>query len=623
MISIQLKQVLLTIIIFTLTGCGGGSSAPTGGNDTAGPAPTLSPTAEPPVTREPTPEPTPAPLAPDRASDPALPSPESNDYSSAVASARFLTQATFGPTAKSIYAAMAKTREQWIEEQFAKPQTKHLALLDARLAEIGFDPAPAAENDDEGWLRDIQRSDIWWESTIWGEDQLRQKVAYAISQILVISNVSDVLYNDSRGIANYHDILAEHAFGHYRDLLEAITLNPMMGEYLSMIRNEKADEQRNIRPDENYAREIMQLFSIGLVELNIDGTPKLNANSHLIPTYSQEDIKALARVFTGWNHATITQWWEWVNSGDSETLAMKPFSQYHDNKEKILFNNKTIPASQTPQADIDNALDILFAHNNIAPFISKQLIQHLVTSNPAPEYVERVATVFNNNGSGVKGDMKAVIKAILLDDEATNGHMQNPTSFGKLREPLLKLAAIWRAFKAQGAPVEEASGEISQNRLRQRATDQKLGQRPYGAFSVFNFYRPDYQQPGAIKDNNLLSPEFQIMTESLLVSATSHLGDNLYWRDTEGSWPKSEKVGHNWDMYPSQLYLAEEKAIASDTRALLNRINLLLMAGQMSENLYHTLLTFLNDFAPYTSAEMKIYDAIFLTVASPEFAVQR
>nr|WP_018416877.1 DUF1800 domain-containing protein [Teredinibacter turnerae] len=558
-----------------------------------------------------------------------MPLPGDSDYAAAQSAARLLDQATFGTTAKTLVAAMEKSREQWLDEQIALPQTLHLPLLDERLTEIGFEPAPEVEKDDEGWVRDIQRSDIWWESAVWGQDQLRQRVAYALSQILVISNVSDVLYNDSRGIANYHDILAAHAFGNYRDLLKAVTLNPMMGEYLSMVRNEKADAQRNIRPDENYAREVMQLFSIGLVQLNIDGSPVLDNQQQPVPTYGQDDIKNLARVFTGWNHATINQWWEWASSGAAEILPMKAFPAYHDTGSKTLFGDKSIPADLTPEQDIDAALDILFAHSNVAPFISKQLIQRLITSNPSPDYVARVASVFNDNGAGEKGDLKAVIKAIYLDDEAINGPTLAPTTFGKLREPLLKVTGLWRAFKAQGIPVRENNGSLSLNRLRFRGSDREMGQRPYGSFSVFNFYRPDYQQPGEIKNNDLIAPEFQIMTDSQLVSSTSRLSGSIFWRDTKNAWPQSELTNPDnqpkadWDLYPAQLFLEEEKQLANDPSALVERLNLLLLHGTMSTQLRSTIIDFITEFQPYSSAEMRVYDALVLVMASPEYAIQR
>ncbi len=565
-------------------------------------------------------------LAPDASPDPVLPAPGSAGYDQAKDAARFLMQATFGPTAKSIDALMDMDNdyEAWIDAQMALPQTDHLPLLEDRFVEIGLAYAPLNEDAAEGWLRDLQRSDIWWESAIWGKDQLRQRVAYALSQILVISNASDALFNDSRGIANYHDMLAEHAFGNFRDLLESVTLNPMMGQYLSMLRNEKANPALNIRPDENYAREIMQLFSIGLVELNLDGSVQLDGNGDPIPTYDQDDIKELARVFTGWTYGLANLWWDFIDGGFAEIIPMKAFPDFHDTAAKTVLG-VDIDAGQTPAQDIDSAMDILFAHPNIGPFISKQLIQRLVTSNPSPAYIARVATVFNDNGNGVKGDLGAVIKAILLDDEARQGQLTAPDTFGKLKEPVLKISALWRAFKAQGVRVREHDGTFSKNRLRYRGSEWAYGQRPYGSPSVFNFYRPDYSHPGAIKDDGLYAPEFQIHTESQLIMGANYMGATIFWRDAQDPTAQTEYAESEWDLYSPRLYLAAEKAIADTPSQLLDRINLLLMAGDMSMAMYDEILSYLN--AQPTGVEWArqamVYDALYLVSVSPEFAVQR
>lgn len=569
--------------------------------------------------------------APDLTPDPVLPLKGSPSYSSATEAVRFLAQTTFGPTAKDIDRVVSIGKAAWLDEQLNKPQTKHLLLLDKRFEEIGFIVQPAQDDSDEGYIRDLQRSDIWWEVALWSEDQLRQRVAYSLSQILVISNVSDVLYNDTRGIANYQDILAAHAFGNYRDLLKAVTLNPMMGEYLSMVRNEKADATRNIRPDENYSRELMQLFSIGLVQLNLDGSVKLDEQNNPIPTYDQTTVKELARVFTGWNMATINNWWEWTESGASEILPMKSFANYHDYDAKILFGDKTIAANKTPEQDMDAALDIIFAHANVAPFISKQLIQRLITSNPSPAYVTRVATVFNDNGAGVKGDMKAVIKAIVLDDEAQNGYKNFPQTFGKLREPLLKTAHLWRAFKGTGTPTRLENGTITPPRIRFLGSSRVLGQRPYGSFSVFNFYRPDYQHPGELKDANMNSPEFQILTESMIMSKASTLSSAIFWRDTPHDWLEPTIDG-GWDIFSPRLHLDRERGFSDNPAALLDHLNLIVMAGQMSEQMYNLILDHLNNnkVDPTWGADgqmwqrdMLVYEALFLIMASPEYAVQR
>ncbi|WP_331351433.1 DUF1800 domain-containing protein [Cellvibrio sp. UBA7671] len=568
---------------------------------------------------------------PDLTTDPALPIKDSPNYTSAKEAARFLAQTTFGPTAKDIDRIVRIGKTAWLDEQFSKPQTKHLLLLDQRFEQIGFVVQPEQDDSDEGYLRDLQRSDIWWEVALWGEDQLRQRIAYSLSQILVISNVSDVLYNDTRGIANYQDILAQHAFGNYRDLLKAVTLNPMMGEYLSMVRNEKADSNRNIRPDENYARELMQLFTIGLVHLNLDGSVKLDAQGNPIPTYDQTTVKELARVFTGWNMATIKNWWEWTESGASEILPMKSFDNYHDFNAKMLFGDKSIAANKTPEQDVDAALDIIFAHPNVAPFISKQLIQRLVTSNPSPGYVSRVATVFNDNGAGVKGDMKAVVRAIVLDDEAQNGYKNAPQTFGKLREPILKTAHLWRAFKGTGTPTKLENSTVTPPRLRFYGSGRLLGQRPYGSFSVFNFYRPDYQHPGELKNTNMNSPEFQILTESMIMSKASTLSNAIFWRDTPHDWLEPT-IGGNWDVFSPRLHLDRERELSKNPAELLDHLNLIVMAGQMSQPMYDLILNHLNNnkVDPTWSEEGQmwqrdtlVYEALFLVMASPEYAVQR
>ncbi len=569
--------------------------------------------------------------APDLTADPALPLKGSPAYNDAKEAVRFLAQTTFGATAKDVQRVISLGKSGWLEEQFNKPQTKHLPLLDKRFTEMGLVVQPEQDNNEEGYLRDLQRSDIWWEVALWGDDQLRQRVAYSLSQILVISNVSDVLYNDTRGIANYHDLLAQHAFGNYRDLLKAITLNPMMGEYLSLVRNEKADSNRNIRPDENYAREIMQLFSIGLVQLNLDGSIKLDAQNNPISTYDQTTVKELARVFTGWNMATIKEWWEWTESGASEILPMKSFANYHDFGAKVLFGNQTIPADKTPEQDVDAALDILFAHANVAPFISKQLIQRLVTSNPSPAYVRRVASVFNNNGKNVKGDMKAVIKAILLDEEAQNGYKTSPNTFGKLREPILKTTHLWRAFKGTGTPTQLEGGNVTGKRVRFYGSGRLMGQRPFGSPSVFNFYRPDYQHPGDIKNSNLNSPEFQILTESMIMSQVSTLSNATFWRDTPHDWLEPT-IGGLWDAFSPRLHLDRERELTKNPAELLDHLNLLLMAGQMSQPMYDVILNHLNankvdptwDQEGQTwQRDTMIYEALFLVLASPEYAAQR
>ncbi|WP_347332865.1 DUF1800 domain-containing protein [Marinimicrobium locisalis] len=623
----------LTLSTLGLTACGGSSSdstpiAPTPEETPTTPAPTPAPEPEPLPDPETDPEAERLPtLEPDTAPDPTIPTRGDEDWTAALAANRFLTRTTFGPTAKSLKQYMTLGQEAWLEEQFSTPTTPKLALLDRRIQSLGWEAIPEEENDEEGYLRDLQRSDIWWEIVLRGEDQLRQRVAFALSQIFVISNVSDVLYNDTRGMADYHDTLARHAFGNYRDLLEAVTLHPMMGEYLSSVRNRKANEAENIRPDENYAREVMQLFSIGLVELNVDGTVKTDEQGEPIPTYDQNAIKAFARVFTGWNFATAEHWWEWTSDAQGEAMPMKAFQSIHDTDEKTLLNGTTLPAGQSAEQDMKQAMDNLFNHPNVGPFIGKQLIQRLVTSNPSPAYVARVAQVFNDNGAGVRGDLKAVVHAVVTDQEARNGHLNQPETFGKLREPILQFSHLWRVFKAQGVEVHNAADEPTGKRIRFRGSDRAAGQRPYGSFSVFNFYRPGYSHPGAISDTGLLSPEFQIHTESVMVAKINQLTDSVFWRDMDADYVESQYAQESWDIYPPALNMSEEKALAEDPQALVDRLDLLLTAGQLPAEARNQLVQYLkglpNPAYSDHNRRMRVFEAASLIVASPYFSVQR
>jgi uncharacterized protein (DUF1800 family) len=269
-------------------------------------------------------------------------------------------------------------------------------------------------NDDEDF-RYISRIDAWWKAVMQSDDQLRQRVAFALSEILVVSDLNNDLRSQPEGMVTYYDLLLTHAFGNFRDLLEAVTLSPIMGTYLSHLGNEKADDALNIRPDENYAREVMQLFTIGLDELNQDGTAKLDANGNTIATYGQAEIEGFARVFTGWTFAGSETF---KRKSRDYVAPMQAFEEYHSQRQKTLLNGDIIPQGYSAQESLQLALDNLFNHQNVAPFISKQLIQRLITSNPTPQYVERIASVFNDNGEGVRGDLAAVVKAIYLDDEA-------------------------------------------------------------------------------------------------------------------------------------------------------------------------------------------------------------
>lgn len=571
-------------LLLALSACGGGSSespqsqSPVAGNPAPAPAP--EPYPDPPPTPDPTPNPAPDPPAPI--------DPDVID----VDAARLLQQATFGVNQADIERVVALGMEGWIDEQMQLSASSHLSYLIAMQEQLALQ---------EVW-RDM-RMEAWWQASVRGQDQLRQRVAFALSEIFVVSDRS-AFGEDTFGLANYYDLLAEHAFGNYRDLLEAVTRSPIMGMYLSMLGNQKPNAERNIRPDENYAREVMQLFSIGLVELNQDGSEKRDADGNSIATYNQDIIKAYAHVYTGWNFAGTTEetWWYWWDN--YETLApMDAVEAFHDKGEKRLLNNVIVPAGQTAYADLIMAMDSLFMHDNVGPFIGKQLIQKLVTSNPSADYIARVSAVFNDNGDGIRGDLGAVVKAIILDEEARYGHIEDPFVFGKLREPLLKATHLWRAFNA----------ESPNDRLQLGYPDYFFNQAPLSSPSVFNFFSPGFAPQGDIANQSLVAPEFQIATENFVVRVTNFMAYTVLWGSDSLDQADNQQIVLN---------LSEEMQLVDNTHALLDRLDLLLMAGSMDDNTREVLadtLAFTQDY----SAFERVTNLIFLIMSSPQYSVQK
>jgi uncharacterized protein (DUF1800 family) len=421
---------------------------------------------------------------------------------------QFLNQATFGATEAEAQNVIDMRYEAWIDDQLQKPASLQLPFLQAV-------PPPQ-------FMFQLQpdRVDIWFRNALHGDDQLRQRVAFALSEIMVVSQLG-VLGNQPYALASYYDMLAQNAFGNYRDLIEDVTLHPAMGAYLSMLGNEKPDPVRNIRPDENYARELMQLFSIGLVELNQDGSVRLDADNQPIPTYDQAVIEGFAHVYTGWTYAGAAQFQGSFPTQSRQIIPMQLWPQFHDTDPKTLFPGVTLPAGQTGDQDLADALDNIFNHPNVGPFIAIRLIQRLVTSNPSPGYVSRVASVFNNNGSGVRGDLGAVVKAILLDDEARPALRMELD--GKVKEPIIRVAQLWKAYNAASA-----SGRYPYN-----FAYIIFGQGPLQSPSVFNFFSPFYAPPGEIRDSNLVAPELEIATEYLNTFITNYLFIQIFgWNHT-------------------------------------------------------------------------------------------
>jgi len=514
------------------------------------------------------------------------------------AASHFLAQATFGPTAASIAALTASSKADWINAQFRKPQTMHRSFIQSVASQL-----PG------GTLTEDQVYESFWRQAATGDDQLRQRVTFALSQIFVISMADLSIVMRPAGVASYYDTLAQHAFGNYRNLLQAVALHPMMGIYLSHMRNQK--ENGNRVPDENFAREIMQLMSIGLYQLNQDGSPKLQGG-HPVETYTHDDVAGLAKVFTGWSWAGPDQGPQRFNGNladpSRDWTPMQNYPAYHSTSAKS-FLGTTIAAGGSGPADLKVALDTLFEHPNVGPFIGRQLIQRLVSSNPSPAYVSRVAAAFANNGSGVRGDMQAVIRAVLLDPEAADNG-----SAKKLREPILRMANWMRAFNAKSA-----SG-----RFQIHITDDPLyalGQSPLHSPSVFNYFRPSYTPPNSsLSAAGMVAPEMQITGEP---SVTGYLNVMQY--------VIARGAGVAREVQPDY---SAELALARQPAALVDRINLLLLNGGMSSTLRNQIITAVSGMpmpqptatnAAWVSQQQhnRVYMTIFLAMASPEYLAQR
>jgi uncharacterized protein (DUF1800 family) len=542
-------------------------------------------------------------------------------YSDADA-ARFLTQATFGPTPNEIRRLRLMGYNAWFNEQFSTPANRHLPYLQAQAA-AGLD------------VYQNSRQEVWWLRAMTANDALRQRVAFALSEILVISDQGGAVEGQPFGMTDYYDLLLQRSFANYRDLLEDVTLSPLMGHYLSMFKNRKPDTMLNIRPDENYAREIMQLFSVGLVMLNSDGSVQTNAGLP-VPAYDQLTIRGLAHVFTGWNWANCPrtqggQPWEWeycpVGSipypqpgwDAGWLLAMQPWESYHATEgTKQLLNYPgvqlpagVLPAGGTAAGNLDEALDNVFEHPNVGPFLAKRLIQRLVSSNPTPAYVARVSAVFNNNGSGVRGDLRATIRAILMDSEART--VQTAASNrGKVREPLLRQTHLWRVLNARA----------DDGRYREWNAEYGLGQAALRAPTVFNFFLPDFKPSGELSTLNLVAPELQIATDPLIARNANQLGSKVYWAWRNGSQGPEDVVT---DLFPELQY-------SSNAVRLIDRYDLLFMNRTMSTQMFNVLVNHINSLdndsnpnnaLPQEYQLQRVQDAIWLIQTSPEYVVER
>ncbi len=586
-----------TVLLLALGACGGGNSASDGGAAAPGPAPAPAAAASTPSKAE---------------------------------ASRFLAQSTMGPSSADIDRLATMQYSAWLDEQFAKPQTLHRIYLNQATA----DAVAIGQQ-----ISEVNFFDSWWSQALGADDQLRQRAAFALSEIFVISFSNATLQAQPRGVASYYDMLGEKAFGNFRDLLEGVTYHPMMGIFLSHLKNQKEDPLTGRVPDLNFAREITQLFSVGQYKLNLDGSTMMSAGAPVV-AYRPADLDGLSQVFTG------LSWYAGPNLTDRtnarffggnpdpsrDWLPMQDYNGYtantsfHSVSAKNFFGVTIAPQTTADvTGDVKIALDTLFNNPNVGPFIGKQLIQRLVSSDPSPAYVARVAAKFNDNGSGVRGDMKAVWKAILLDPEARA--VGTSTSAGKLREPVLRLSHMLRAFKAKST-----SGRYTGIGLTDSPAT-SLNQTPMFAPTVFNFFRPGYVPSGkSLSDAGLVVPEMQLTHELSVAGYMNYIR----------TWTQLSTTRDIQQDYTAEL------AVAAVPAGLVDRMDLLLFGGTMPAALKTQLVTAVTSRAipaavlpPGTPASGapaptstnqaaidaakldRVYIAVFLSMSSPDYLIQK
>ena len=553
---------------------------------------------------------------------------------------RFLSQATMGADLDLINIVKNMDYGVWIDQQITEPVTylqsevediweEYLDTLESRGYEDPQDAfGPAMP----------ELTSAWWHNNMVASDLIRQKVAFALSEMFVISSNSD-LGGEAIAMAHYYDKLLDGAFGNYKDILSEISLHAAMGYYLSHFNNPKAVPEENLHPDENYAREIMQLFSIGLYELNNDGTHQLDNDGNSIPTYDNADIKEMAKIFTGLGPGGINENVWWTDEpyfglgifGIDWTVPMAMYEDFHEPGIKVILKNDTIPANQLGLDDIDEAINVLFNHQNVPQFVSYRLIQRLVKSNPTPNYVERIANVFIDNGNGVRGDMAAIIKSILLYEEARNGEYMFEQHSSRLREPLVRHMQITKGLEI----VEEPGGRYWHN----FDYDNSLKQQILFAPTVFNFFLPNHQPVGDIANSGLVSPEFKIHDTS---SSINYFNAAYRWTRDWGELINSGRYFYNsdlvnddgsiggWDMYGfGETYIDYEAYtdLADTPELLINELDKVLTNGQLSDEVRQSLRDNLPNISwdgyEYGWERERVRTAIYLITVSPDFAVIR
>ena len=555
---------MVAVAVAAIGACGGGSSS--------APTPTPTPTPTPPPPNQPT----------------------------AADTARLLDQATFGATARDVTQVQSVGFTAYLAAQLAAAPSQYTGFsYTPRTAPADCQYHPATPTDasslcarDRYSLFQVQRQ--FFIHALNDSDQLRQRVAFALSQIFVVSGIEIF---QAYGMADYQNMLLNDAFGNFRTLLEDVTLSPVMGSYLNMADNDKANAALGTTPNENYGREVLQLCSIGLYELNPDGSQKTDAAGLPIPTYDQSAVEGFSAMFTGWTYAPLPgAASHWTNPLNYDG-AMVAFANHHEPGTKLLLDGFTVPANQAPEQDLKMALDDIFNHPNVGPFIGKQLIQHLVTSNPSPAYVARVAAVFADNGVGVRGDMGAVVKAILTDSEA-RGDAPAGTNFGHLREPALFITGMLRSLGGQSDGVLPRSAIIN------------MSQPIFSPPSVFNFYPPSFVLPGT----QTLAPEFGIDDAFTALARANFVNTVILQGGAKPDPTVQGSTGTSIDL--------TSLATTTDPAALVTHLNQLLMHGSLSSQANTVILTALGAQSA-TDPLAAVRTASYLMLTSAQYQVER
>lgn len=580
-------------------------------------------------------------ISPPEITDPPVtppPNVSSSEFATANSTSRFLTQATFGPTKEDVSSLTGTDPSTWFLAELAKPATLNLDAV-AEYIET-FEPIA----DDISTVQIGSTSFTFWRNAVTANDQLRQRMAFALSQILVVSNFGgEILTDIPDAIGYYQDILALNALGNYRDLLEAVTYSPAMAQYLTYLGNRAADPATGRVPDENYAREILQLMSIGVLDINADGTLKLDGDGQPIEIYDNTDITGLAKVFTGLFFEGVTAFGEDFEPLDQNWSApLVMFDSVHSTEAKS-FLGTTIPANTNGATSIDLALDHIMSMPQVGPFIGRQLIQRFTTSNPDPDYVARVAAAFDSGsyalpngtlvGDGRKGDLSATIAAILFDPDAQMEAALADSQFGKIRAPILRFTHWARAFD-----VDADQPEYNLSLYRTEGTG-ALSQHPYRATSVFNFYRPGYIAPGTQSGAlGLTVPELQIVNASSTSGYINFMTYHALGVQEENDEEAAEVQGIFTDSgvpfddaaFRRSFVAAytDEKELAGDVAAFVDHLDDLLTYGTMSSQTKSDIIATLQSLGEPNLEDPDYVDTIVevgvvLVMSSPDYLVQR